>query len=55
MPMIRPVPMARKMAPISLAEPGAERNADQAESPGHRHAGAHIAVDHHDDHADHRG
>ena len=33
MPVIRPVPMARKIAPISFAEPGAERNRTRLKAP----------------------
>ena len=55
MPVIRPVPIAMKMAPISRAEPGGRAEADETECARYRYSRAHIAVDHHDDHTDNRG
>ncbi len=39
------------MAPISRAEPGAERKRTRLKAPRYRNTSPHIAVDHHDDHA----
>ena len=45
--------MARKMDADFPGGAGSGTEPHQAEGAGYRHAGAHIAVDHHNDHADH--